>query len=423
MRNFIRGETSKVLETFEVWKFIKFKFLERLNELITSLPTLISKKTKVAIRFTIIDYSADLAEARENAAEAHYQEGNRFEELKNYKEAVEEFQAADRIYPGYKNAIERVAESYYQEGNRLSKMEGHDFQKLAAAEFQAANRTVPGYKDAIERAAEAYYSEGDRLSKMTGREIQKQAAKEFKTAENICPGYKDASNRYEECRKAGILRMAIIPFVDKSGVRGKYGALSDMITDDIISNVMNNPYTAEFLEIISRSDLEQILQEQKLGLTGIIDDETVAELGRVLGLHEILTGQITQVIFVPERKTSRNEQQKANIWEKVGEEYKEREVQATVAFHKKMTSATISGSYKIIDVNTAKLKTSRSFSGDADFTTEWATYSGDERALNNDAKKLIKLFEEPAPIEAEMVSRATKNLSQSLVNTLIEYAR
>ncbi len=318
---------------------IHYESLSKLNEIIASLPILFNKKTKEVIKFEITDYTADLAEAKENAAVVHY-----------------------------------------QEGLRLSQNEVID--------------------------------------------IQKQAAKEFKKALAYRPGYKDAEVWYEKCRRAGIKRMAIIPFADKSGKEGQYGATSELISDEVISSVMNNPAATEFLEIISRTELEPVLHEQKLGLTGLIDEQSAAELGKVLGVHEIMMGQITQIIYTPATKTSRNEQQKGTVSVKVGkDQYESREVHATVTFYKKMTKATITGSYKIIDVNTARLKTSRSFSEDADFMTEWATFSGHENALSSDAKRLIQRFEEPAPVEAEMVNQAASNLSKSLANALIQYAR
>ena len=171
--------------------------------------------------------------------------------------------------------------------------------------------------------------------------------------------------------------MAIIPFADKSGKAGKYGALSEMITDNIISRVMNDPSATEFLEIISRDQLEQVVKEQKLELSGIIDEKTVSEIGKILGLHEILTGEITEIIYTPVRTISRNIRQKQNVVVRE-EEYKDSkgkthtkdiygDVYANVKIYTKTTGAKIVGSYKIIDVKTAKLKTSRSFSGVSNF--------------------------------------------------------
>jgi len=283
-------------------------------------------------------------------------------------------------------------------------------------------------------AAEAHYQEGLTLSKREGIEIQKQAAKEFKAAMGFVPEYKEASSLYDKSRKAGIKRLAIIPFEDKSGKMGKYGDLSGMIVDDIVSNVMADQSAMEFLEIISRDQLEMVMQEQKFGLTGIVDEKTAVELGKILGLHEILTGKITQIIYTPERTVSKNVKQKGRAV--VGEEkYVDKkgktrtrdvwgDVYANVTIYTRTTGAKIAGSYKVIDVKTAKLKKSESFTGDSNFKCEWAKlFSGDERALDRETRNLASNTENPAPVEDEMVNKAAKNLSYSLSRTLKEYAR
>ena len=56
-------------------------------------------------------------------------------------------------------------------------------------------------------------------------ETQKRAAKEFKVVEEFVPGYKDVQIRYEQSRNAGVKRMAIPTFEDKSGKARAYGAL------------------------------------------------------------------------------------------------------------------------------------------------------------------------------------------------------
>ncbi len=132
------------------------------------------------------------------------------------------------------------------------------------------------------KAAEAHYQEGLRLSKLEGIDIQKEAAKEFAAAERYAPGYKDAGSLYQTTRQAGIKRMAIIPFEDRSGKKEAYGGVSENIADEAISEIMNDPSAIEFLEIITRDQLERIMQEQSLGLTGVIDDRTAVQLGKVL---------------------------------------------------------------------------------------------------------------------------------------------
>lgn len=280
------------------------------------------------------------------------------------------------------------------------------------------------YSDMLQKskvkAAEVHYQEGLRLSTLDGVDLQKQAAKEFKAANHYQPGYKDATGRYQTTRQAGVKRMAIIPFEDKSGKNGRYGAISEAVVDKVVSAVTNDPNATEFLEIISRDRLEQVMQEQALGLTGVIDQQTAVELGMVLGVHEIVTGKITQVIYTPERTVDESFQEERELF--AGKNQKRR-VSAVVTVYTRTSSASITGSYQVIDIKTARLKKSDSFVEKEDFSTKWAQYSGDKEALGRSNRNLVARSEELAPVEEEMVSRAANNLAMSLAQSFKQYAR
>lgn len=370
----------------------EYEALIKLNEAVKSLPTLTDKNTKEIIKFNITDYSKKLAEAKNSAAEAHY-----------------------------------------HEGVLLSKR-GTSTREQAAKEFTVANTYVLGYKDALALAAEGYYQEGLRLIKQGGVNIQKQAAKEFKTAMSFVSGYKDSAALYEKARKAGIKRVAIIPFADKSGKSAKYGAVAETVADQIISKIMNDQGSMEFLEIISRDQLENVMQEQKLGKTGIIDDATAISLGKVLGVHEIITGKITGITYTPERTTQKNVNQSANAavgervkgYDKKGREITEtvyRNVTATATIYTRTSGTSVNGSYNIIDIKTAKNIKSNAFTGKADFKSEWGRFTGDERALSGEIATLCARNEEAPPSEDELVNNALRNLSDTLASEIISYAR
>ena len=92
--------------------------------------------------------------------------------------------------------------------------------------FDTQDYSTP-LRQASEKAAEAHYQEGIRLANSAGDvETQKRAAKEFKMVEEFVPGYKDVRIRYEQSRSAGVKRMAILTFEDKSGKARAYGALN-----------------------------------------------------------------------------------------------------------------------------------------------------------------------------------------------------
>lgn len=329
----------------------EYKALIEINRLVKSLPPLIHKKTKQRITFETADYSTQLRQASENAAEVHYQEGI------------------------------RLANS------------GSDV------------------------------------------ETQKSAAKEFRKAKEFVPGYKDADNRYEQARSAGVKRMAIFTFEDKTGKTDKYGGgLLDQITDVIIGNVQDDPEASEFLEIISREQVEAVMAEQNLGFSGRFDDKTVAGIGQVAGVHELVIGQITRLTYTPARTKSKSSPRKNTLRLPAGEyvdekgktrtRYADKVVSATFTHYTVASSVTITGSYKILDVKTAKVNKTDRFTVTHDFSAEWGEVSGDERALSRrEDRRLHSLEEQEAPLEEDMVFDAAEKLSAELSQKLIAYAR
>lgn len=288
-------------------------------------------------------------------------------------------------------------------------------------------------KEAQQMAAEVHYQEGEAYSALEGMDNKKRAAKEFKASLRFVAGFRDSAEKYETMRQEAILRIAIIPFEDKSGKKRKYGAVSETIVDMVISNVLNDPAATEFLEIVSRDQLNRVMREQALAQSGVIDEQMAVDVGKILGVHEIVTGKITQIIVTPERMTEDSYKDSRRVIirkEKyVDDKGKEKvknikgEVSANVRVYKRSTAAIIRGSYNIIDVKTARILQSKSFSGEASEEKEWATFAGDERALSWRTKQLTGRREKLVPVAEEMVSRAASNLAKSLSASLRQYAR
>ncbi len=282
-------------------------------------------------------------------------------------------------------------------------------------------------------AAESHYRAGAAFAASKEIDEQKAAAKEFKRALSFVADYKDADRRYELSRKSGIKRIAVFPFEDLSGKKKLYGSVEDLVLDQMITSVMQDPTATEFLELISRDQLARVVAEQQLGLSGLVNEETAMEIGALLGVHEIITGKITQIIYSPIQTVSRDYLESASVVDKT-EKYKGKDgktktrniyadVEARVKHYTSSTQAVIKGSYEIVDVRTAKLIKSEAFEGKYDFTTEWATFEGDERALKSATSTLVRQGESIAPVAEEMVSRAATDLANTLSSSVKSYAR
>ena len=292
--------------------------------------------------------------------------------------------------------------------------------------------------EASERAAEVHYQEGIRIAASSNDvDTQKKAAKEFRKAEEFVRGYKDASIRYEESRRAGVKKMAILPFEDLSGKAHLYGALPETITDLIVDSVLNDQSAIEFLELISRDQLERVMAEQEFAFSDLFSDAAAAQVGRLVGVHEIVTGKITQIVYVPERTKKAAADQRATIRVASGTEtytdssgkvrtrtkWVDKNVSAMVTHYTRESSATIIGSYQIIDVETAAIRGSGRFNKKSEFKADWGRFDGNKAALNKHYQALCSKPEEFAPTQQEIVLDATNMLSSQLAEKFKAYAR
>jgi len=58
----------------------------------------------------------------------------------------------------------------------------------------------------------------------------------------------------------------------------------------------------EFLEDQSRGiGIDALVEEQELLVSGLFDESSMANVGSLLGAHEILTGRISQILYSPQR--------------------------------------------------------------------------------------------------------------------------
>ncbi|HRY83002.1 MAG TPA: CsgG/HfaB family protein [Candidatus Cloacimonadota bacterium] len=293
----------------------------------------------------------------------------------------------------------------------------------------------PAAQTAKQNAAEAHYQKGLSLSRSSQNvDTQKQAAKEFKAAMSFIPNYKDSAAQYEKARQAGIKRIAIIPFEDGSGTDKKFGDLPAVLVDRIVSSVMSDPESREFVEIMTRAELGAVLAEQRAVAAGLVDEKTAVKIGQLSGAHEILTGKINQVISVPMKVYSTNESESKRLVTGKEEYVDEngntaaRDVYSdvTCSFTKyvKTANAQITGSYSIIDVTTGTVKKTGTFTTDNPWSETWGKVdSGDPKALSTASLNLCKKTEPVPPTDIELVSLALSKLSQQFVIEFKQYIK
>ena len=88
--------------------------------------------------------------------------------------------------------------------------------------------------------------------------------------------------------QGGLLkRVAVINFEDKSGYGHNIGnGIADMLVTSLVES-------KKFM-VIERAELEAILKEQGLGMSGAVTPQSAAKVGQLLGVEMMVTGSISE---------------------------------------------------------------------------------------------------------------------------------
>ncbi len=86
----------------------------------------------------------------------------------------------------------------------------------------------------------------------------------------------------------GKKKIAVIEFSDLEGNVTQFGKY---LAEELITRLFR---TKKF-EVVERQLLNKIISEQKLSISGMIDENSAKELGRILGVDAIVSGTITDL--------------------------------------------------------------------------------------------------------------------------------
>jgi len=81
--------------------------------------------------------------------------------------------------------------------------------------------------------------------------------------------------------------LAVLPFQTK-GLGDEMGEIN------VVEQIMTTFYNLNRFKLFERSQLEKILEEQKLGMSGVLDASTAAEIGKGIGVDAIVLGTVTR---------------------------------------------------------------------------------------------------------------------------------
>ncbi|MFH1758172.1 MAG: FG-GAP-like repeat-containing protein [Pseudomonadota bacterium] len=86
-------------------------------------------------------------------------------------------------------------------------------------------------------------------------------------------------------------RVAVIDFEQKGEQEFRGKQVGEIVAEWLITSLVR---TGRF-DVVERAQLQKIFKEQQLGMTGVINQETAAKVGELLGVKLIITGSVIRV--------------------------------------------------------------------------------------------------------------------------------
>ena len=145
----------------------------------------------------------------------------------------------------------------------------------------------------------------------------------------------------------------------------------------------NNP----LIKVINRDNLEQLIEEQKLGLSGLLDEQSVASLGKILGVEMMLLTRVLNHEYLLGNKTSQNKtaytasiRQAADPITQQSNAIKDYHP-VIYQEHQQQNSYNVSFQYQLINVSTAEILAADIMYESYESKVYYATYDGDPSSL------------------------------------------
>jgi tetratricopeptide (TPR) repeat protein len=214
-----------------------------------------------------------------------------FVDAQEYQQKIAGIGVTLEIGEMYQNDFDEIKKTYinelYEKGT--SQLEQEQF-KEAEINFKEISKFNPNFKDAKDLQDIAYleplYKDGKAMFE-AGR--YRTAYESLSKVVEKRSNYKDASSLKSKSLEKGTVTIALLPFTNGTKSSGAEVGLSAYTLAALTS--IKDP----FLRIVDRENMMTILQEQKLQLSGIVDDKTAVEVGKIVGAQIILTGSILKL--------------------------------------------------------------------------------------------------------------------------------
>jgi len=256
---------------------------------------------------------------------------------------------------------------------------------------------VKEYEDARYNAAEARYLLGERLLRENNRQSAKTAYNHFIKAESLYPSLKGIKEKIEDAYWAAVLKVVVQPAIINSNTY----KLSNQYFQQQITNYLATYKGNTFVRFYT----EQEARNQKINTDQLIE----------MHFDDFVVGQT----YVKERVEKLKRDSVIIGENRQGKIYGT--VKATYSLFEKQVASSGLLNFAIVDLNTNKLLRNQKLAGTYVWKDNWASFSGDERALDKQQLALTKKPEIIPPPPSNLFVEFTKPIYAQLVDEVTAF--
>lgn len=326
------------------------------------------------------DYLRDFSKSAldENYKEAVY----KYLDALDYQKKIRDVNVDLKIAPNYERKFEEAKQEYIkQEYNEGLKQMGIEHFTDAEKSFNEVYKFDKNYKDVAELRniayLEPYYRKAEKLKD----------EKEYREAYNIynkilsrVGNYKETKAHLNYVLKKGQITVALASTKDSP-----FSVYSKNIKQFTLNAIMKEH--DPFIKIVDRDDIDKVLKEQEIALSGLAKTEGQVEVGELSSARYIVIFDVTtyDVDEQPLRKKSFRgfESFSEKYYDKTAEKYRYRTKYKPVTYYvySAYRKVSVTTSYKIVSLSTGEVMSTDIVNKSYESIVKYAEYSGKKSAL------------------------------------------
>ena len=255
-----------------------------------------------------------------------------------------------------------------------------------------------------EKAADVRYDRGISFMQRYDKQSYRNAYREFQAALNFKPGDRDAIQKMDEAYDYAVTNVVILPMQQQGGyVYSSYTVGGNNFDDQMIRSLQYNSGN-EFVKFYSAWDArsKNIRVDQQVDMR-----LATMDIGRY---HDYRTT----------RKVSKETVVKETVYKPDSIVKEDAKVYAEITTTRRTMSSTALLQVSVRDVNGGWLWNDN-FNSNHNWSTEFASYTGDARALSETDKQLINKREEYGPGEQEIIRCMLDEISNNALYRIKNY--